>query len=66
MKELDFLLEKFFEKDFDDLNETEVVAFVELLNLEDPDLNATFLGKIPPASDDIAHVLERIRSHAGY
>lgn len=66
MKELDVILEKFFAADFDSLNDTEVAAFVALLELEDPDLNAVMLGKQPPATTDIAHVLERIRSHAGY
>lgn len=66
MKELDVLLEKFFAADFDDLTDQEVASFLALLNLEDPDLNATLLGKLPPASDNIAHVLDRIRSHAGY
>ncbi len=66
MKELDVILEKFFASDFDDLTEAETEAFVALLTLEDPDLNATMLGKQEPATPAIAHVLKRIRSHAGY
>lgn len=61
MKELDVLLERFVAVEYDDLGVAEHEEFVNLLEGEDPELYALIMGRITPANDIQADLLERIR-----
>lgn len=63
MKELDVLLERFYAREFDELDGDGRAAFRGLLELEDPDLYAVLVGGVrhpDPAQEALA---ARIRVH---
>lgn len=62
MKELDVLLESFLQHRFDSLDETQRTAFMRLLQLEDPDLNAMLLGKQPAPDNECDEILGLLRN----
>lgn len=65
MRELDLLLEGFFDARYPDLQEPERQAFVELLECEDDELWSWLTGREEPSRDDLADAVRRIRRHAG-
>lgn len=65
MRELDILLEGFYEACYPDLPDPARRAFVALLECEDDDLWAWLTGRDMPARDDLADAVRRIRRHAG-
>lgn len=65
MRELDLILEGFYEARYRELSKPSRGAFAELLDCEDDDLWAWLTGRGEPARDDLADVVRRIRRHAG-
>ena len=61
MKELDVLLERFMTHEYDTLDERERAEFRALVELEDPDLYALIMERMPPENDLQAALLDRIR-----
>jgi antitoxin CptB len=61
MKELDVLLERYLEHDYQGAPTAERDAFARLLDLQDPDLFGYLLGGARPADDALRHLLARIR-----
>ena len=61
MKELDELLLRFIERDFDAAPESEQRAFAALLEHQDPELYALVCGRAEPDDPAQADVLTRIR-----
>ncbi len=64
MLELDLVLVPFFEQCFDDLSEQDQQRFVKLLEEEDTDLFAWFLGRVTPEDEDLAAIVAKINRHA--
>ncbi|WP_423820940.1 succinate dehydrogenase assembly factor 2 [Salinisphaera sp. SPP-AMP-43] len=61
MKELDVLLERFVNSDYDSLSAAQHEAFVNLLHYEDPDLWVLFMGRAEAETPEQAELVERIR-----
>ena len=66
MKELDVLLERFFETEFDALTADEQGVFYQLLQYEDPELNAYMLGRLQAADPAQQAMIVRIRDYRAY
>lgn len=62
VKELDVLLERFMEQEFDAASADEQKAFAELLTLPDPQLLDYLTGRAIPPGATGAHVIERLRA----
>lgn len=62
MKELDVLLERFLEADYDSLDPERRAEFVALLNHEDPDLWALLMERVEPEGKLQGELLARIRT----
>ncbi|MGB1580923.1 MAG: succinate dehydrogenase assembly factor 2 [Nevskiales bacterium] len=62
MKELDVLLERFLNTQYDDLKPEYEQAFMRLMQMEDPDLMAVLMGKQPAPDDECANVIELLRN----
>jgi antitoxin CptB len=61
MKELDELLLRFLEQEYEAAPPGHQEAFEQLLDLQDPDLYGLVTGASPPADAAMADVIERIR-----
>lgn len=64
MKELDELLLRFLEQEYDEAPPGRREAFEHLLDLQDPDLYGLVTGTTPPPDAAMADVVERIRGPA--
>lgn len=62
MRELDAVLESFVRTSFESLGAEDIARFERILELPDPELFAYVTGRSAPADDDIARLIERIRS----
>ncbi len=65
MKELDVLLSRFVEEQFDQSSAADQAAFWRLLDSQDTTLYAYFLGSERPAAAELAALVERIAGTAG-
>lgn len=61
MKELDVLLTRFLDDQYDGLPESGRQAFIKLLELEDPDLYACIVGYQDAPTAELKDVIESIR-----
>ena len=61
MKELDVLLTKFLDNQYDGLGEFRQQAFHALLEMEDPDLYACLLGQQDAPTVELKDVTESVR-----
>jgi antitoxin CptB len=61
MKELDDLLSRFLEMEFDGLSEQRQQAFLAVLEMEDPDLYACVLGQQQAPTAEMQDVIAAIR-----
>lgn len=61
MKELDVLLEGYLERYYDTASEQEQRVFVDLLEMEDPQLFSYLTGRQTPTDEALAHVIGKIR-----
>ncbi|MEC9406245.1 MAG: succinate dehydrogenase assembly factor 2 [Abyssibacter sp.] len=60
MKEHDVLFERFLAQEYDQLAEVEQDAFIRLAEMEDPEVNAIFLGRIPAPDEQIRAIVDRM------
>ena len=65
-KELDYLLEGYFEKYYSLVNRDEQALFVELLTLQDAQLILFLLGEQLPASKGLASLVKKIRNQSNF
>jgi len=63
MRELDVLLMRYLEQDFQLASASERAAFVQLLDLPDPDLFGYLVGRTLPVEATERDVIARIRRH---
>lgn len=61
MKELDLLLENYFEHDYMSATAEDQQAFKAILQMPDPELNDLILGRFISEDQDMARVIERLR-----
>ncbi|HXG28861.1 MAG TPA: succinate dehydrogenase assembly factor 2 [Nevskiales bacterium] len=61
MKELDVLLERFLDTQYEAANASRQRAFIALLDMEDPDLYACLLGQQPVPTAELNDVIRAIR-----
>ena len=64
MRELDVLLVRYLERDWPAAGQAERTAFRDLLEWQDPEINALLLGRLEPGDEALAHVLECLRRPA--
>lgn len=62
VKELDVILTKYLETGYDASTEVEKQLFQDLLEYQDPDILRFFLRQEEPADENIARIVEKIRS----
>ena len=62
MLELDLVLNAFVEREYRELNETESIAFKELLNLPDQELYDLIIGRTEPPEGTVGAILRRVRA----
>jgi antitoxin CptB len=61
MKELDLLLLRYLEQDYEAASPADRAAFARILDLQDPELFGYLVGRAVPTDDTLRHVLARIR-----
>ncbi|WP_081869828.1 FAD assembly factor SdhE [Endozoicomonas numazuensis] len=64
MLELDVLLEPFTNQAFKALSEEDQSAYLKLIDCEDPDLFAWFMGESRPQEPDLARLVDKVLQHA--
>jgi antitoxin CptB len=64
MRELDVLLLRYLERDWPAAGPAERAAFRDLLERQDPEVNALLLGRLEPEEEALARVLECLRRPA--
>jgi antitoxin CptB len=62
MKELDLVLKRYLERDWQQADEAEKAAFERMLDLPDPVLAAALLGRELLADVELRQLLERVRA----
>ena len=65
-KELDYLLEAYLGKYYNQANKDEQALFVELLTLEDSQLILFLLGEQLPSSKGLAGLVKKIRNKSNF
>ena len=65
MKELDLLLENYFQHSYPGAPAADQQAFRTILELPDPELNDLILGRTESDDKDIARVIDILRSSLG-
>lgn len=60
--ELDLMLKRFLDLEYDRANEAEKNAFATLLEDQDPQIQRYLMGKENPADEAIANIVKRIRT----
>ena len=63
MKELDVLLERYFNAEFDGMSEPRQRLFYALLQFEDPQLYAYLMGRDTPENSELAALVVQIRDY---
>jgi len=64
MLELDYLLQHYFTRHFDEMDKAQQDAFEQLLGCEDDQLFRYLFGSLKPLQQDLADVVESIRNCA--
>jgi succinate dehydrogenase flavin-adding protein (antitoxin of CptAB toxin-antitoxin module) len=60
MRELDVILMRYMQKDYDAADQGEKASFETLLSLQDPEILDLLTGRIVADDDGLRHVIERI------
>lgn len=64
MRELDFVLMRYLDRDFDAAGPGERAAFEALLSLQDPEILDLLTGRLAVQDPRLQHVVERLISDA--
>lgn len=62
MRELDKMIMPFYQQHFDELNETQQQAFVEMLDYSDPELFRWVMLQAPAPTQEISDLIELMRA----
>jgi antitoxin CptB len=66
MKELDVVLERYFDHRYSHADENEKRAFTQLLELQDPVIFGYLMGRATPGDPSIANVITWLRNPSQY
>ncbi|MAF84394.1 MAG: succinate dehydrogenase assembly factor 2 [Gammaproteobacteria bacterium] len=64
MRELDVILMRYMNRDYDGAGQTEKASFEALLSLQDPEILDLLTGRLVAEDEDIRHVIERILANS--
>ncbi len=56
------MLERFLEREYDNVSPSEKMAFDRLLDLQDPELLNYLMGRERPVDEDLVAIVKKIRS----
>ncbi len=62
MKELDLVINRYFESDYDSLTEQEQSEFKDFLNLEDPEMFSWIMGRTTPEKESNTAIVNKLRN----
>ena len=62
MKELDLVINRFFESNYDSLTEQEQFEFKDFLNVEDPVIFSWIMGRTSPEKDSHAAIIDKLQN----
>ena len=62
MKELDLVINRFFESDYDSLSEQEQSEFKDFLNVEDPEIFSWIMGRTTPENESHLAIIKQLQS----
>jgi antitoxin CptB len=62
MKELDLVINRYFESDYDSLTEQEQTEFKDFLNLEDPEIFSWIMGRTTPENPIYAVIVNKLQN----
>ena len=62
MKELDLVINRFFESDYDSLSDQEQLEFKNFLNLEDPQIFSWIMGRTSPEEKSHIAIIDKLRN----
>jgi len=62
MKELDLVINRYFESDYDSLSEQEQTEFKNFLNLEDPEIFSWIMGRTTPENPLYAGIVSKLQN----
>jgi len=62
MRELDLVINRFFENGYDSLSEQEKLAFEDFLNIEDPVIFSWIMGRSTPENDSHAGIISKLQN----
>jgi len=64
MRELDVILMRYMQSDYDAAEQDEKASFETLLSLQDPEILDLLTGRIVTDDDGLRHVIERILTNS--
>jgi antitoxin CptB len=64
MRELDVILMRYMQSDYDAADQDEKASFETLLSLQDPEILDLLTGRIVADDDGLRHVIERILTNS--
>jgi len=64
MRELDVVLMRYVERDYDAADQSEKDSFESLLSLQDPEILDLLTGRIVAEDDGLRHVIKRILANS--
>jgi len=64
MRELDVILMRYMQKDYDAADQGEKTSFEALLSLQDPEILDLLTGRIVADDDGLRHIIERILANS--
>ena len=62
MKELDIVITRYFERDYDSLSALEQISFKEFLQVEDPEIFAWVMGRSTPENENHLVFINRLQN----
>ncbi len=62
MKELDLVIPRFFENNYDSLTEQEQASFKDFLEEEDPEIYSWIMGRSTPLKNDHAVIISKLQN----
>jgi len=64
MRELDVILMRYMQRDYDAADQDEKASFETLLSLQDPEILDLLTGRIVTDDDGLRHIIERILTNS--
>ncbi len=62
MKELDLVINRFFENEYDSLSEQDQIYFKDFLEVEDPEIYSWIMGRTTPENQHHAAIINKLQN----